>query len=104
MLSRDVEGAPTNNTDNGNEHPPPIHAFGWVRCPREDGPRRDVTKQTKRIKNATGPTQDKTKTKKLVEFGYVGCDSDDNNAELSGKNDDTSPAKAPSDSTYCEGD
>jgi hypothetical protein len=64
-------------------------------------------KQTKRIKSAIGPTQDKTKTKKLVELGYVGRDSDDsddNDAELSGENDDTSHAEAPSDSTYCEGD
>jgi hypothetical protein len=103
-LSRDIEGAPTNNIDNGNECLPPIRALGRARCPREDGPRRDVTKQTKQIKSAIGPTQDKTKTKKLVDFGYVGRDSDDNNAELSGENDDTSHAEAPSDSTYCEGD
>jgi hypothetical protein len=44
MLSRDVEGAPLNNTNNGNERPPPIRALGWARRPREDGPRRDVTK------------------------------------------------------------
>jgi hypothetical protein len=69
-----------------------------------NGPRRDVTKQTKRIKSATGPIQDKTKTKKLVDFGYIGRDSDDSDAELSGKNDDTSHVEAPSDSTYCEGD
>jgi hypothetical protein len=100
MLSCDVEGAPTNNTDNGNEHLPPIRA----RHPREDGPRRDVTKQTKRIKSSTGPTQDKTKTKKLVEFGCVGRDSDDSDAELSSENDNTSHAEALSDSTYCEGD
>jgi hypothetical protein len=99
MLSHDVEGAPTNNTNNGNERLPPIRALGWARRPREDGPRRDVTKQTKRIKSATGPTQDKTKTKKIVEFGCVGRD-----AELSGENVDTSHAEAPSDSTYCEGD
>jgi hypothetical protein len=104
MLSRDVERAPTNNTDNGNERLPPIRALGRARRPREDGPRRDVTKQTKRIKSATGPTQDKTKTKKLVELGCAGCDSDDSDAELSGENDDTSHAKAPNDSTYCEGD
>jgi hypothetical protein len=66
MLSRDVEGAPTNNIDNGNERFPPIRALGRARRPREDGPRRDVTKQTKRIKSATGPIQDKRKTKKLV--------------------------------------
>jgi hypothetical protein len=104
MFSRDVEGAPTNNIDNGNERLPSIRAFGRARRPRKDGPRRDVTKQTKRIKSATGPTQDKTKTKKLVEFGCVGCYSDDNDAELSCKNDDTSHVKALSDSTYCEGD
>jgi hypothetical protein len=99
MLSHDVEGAPTNNTNNGNERLPPIRALGRARRPREDGPRRDVTKQTKRIKSATGPTQDKTKTKKIVEFGCVGRD-----AELSSENVDTSHAEAPSDSTYCEGD
>jgi hypothetical protein len=99
MLSCDVEGAPTNNIDNGNEHLLPIRALGWARRPREDGPRRDVMKQTKRIKSATGPTQDKTKTKKLIEFGCAGCDS-----ELYGKNDDTNHAEASSDSTYCEGD
>jgi hypothetical protein len=104
MLSRDVEGAPTNNLDNGNEHLPSIHALGRARCPREDGPRRNATKQTKRIKSATGPTQDKTKTKKLVEFGYTGRDSNDSDAKLSGENDDTSHAEVPSDSTYCEGD
>jgi hypothetical protein len=104
MLSRDVEGAPTNNIDNGNERLPPIRALGWARRPREDGPRRDVTKQTKQIKSATGPTQDKTKTKKLVDFGCVGRDSDDSDDELSGENDNTSHVKAPSDSTYCEGD
>jgi hypothetical protein len=104
MLSRDVEGAPTNNTDNGNEHLPPIRALRRARRPREDGLRRDVMKQTKRIKSTIGPTQDKTKTKKLIEFGCAGCDSDDSDAELSGENDDTSHAEAPSDSTYCEGD
>jgi hypothetical protein len=104
MLSRDVEGAPTNNIDNGNERLPPIRALGRARHPKEDGPRRDVTKQTKQIKSAIGPTQDKTKTKKLVEFGCAGHDSDDSDAELSGENDDTSHAEAPSDSTYCEGD
>jgi hypothetical protein len=102
MLSRDVEGAPTNNIDNGNEHLPPIRALGRARRPQEDGPRRDDTKQTNKIKRATGPTQDKTKTKKLVEFGCAGCDSDDSDAELSGKNDNTSHAEASSDSTYCE--
>jgi hypothetical protein len=104
MLSRDVEGAPTNNIDNGNESLPPIRALGRVRHPREDGPRIDITKQTKRIKSATGPTQDKTKTKKLVEFGCAGRDSDDSDAELLSENDDTCHAEAPSDSTYCEGD
>jgi hypothetical protein len=95
MLSCDVEGAPTNNIDNGNECLPPIRALGRARRLREDGPRRDVTKQTKRIKSATGPTQDKTKTKKLVDFGCVGRDSDNSDAELSGKNDDTSHAVIP---------
>jgi hypothetical protein len=104
MLSRDIEGAPTNNIENGNDRLPPIRALGQARHLREDGPRRDVMKQTKRIKSATGPTQDKTKTKKLVEFGCVGCNSDDSDAELSGENDDTSHAEVPSDSTYCEGD
>jgi hypothetical protein len=104
MLSHDVEGAPTNNTDNGNERPPPFRALGRARRTREDGPRRNVTKQTKQIKSATRPTQDKTKTKKLVDFGCVGRDSDDSDAEFSGENDDTSHVEAPSDSTYCEGD
>jgi hypothetical protein len=63
MLSRDVEGAPTNNIDNGNERLPPIRALGRARRPREDGPRRDVTKQTKRIKSAIGPTQNKNSGK-----------------------------------------
>jgi hypothetical protein len=98
------EGAPTNNTNNGNEHPHPIRVLGQARRPREDGPRRDVTKQTKRIKSTTGLTQDKTKTKKLIEFGCTGRDSDDSDAKLSGENDDTSHAEASSDSTYCEGD
>jgi hypothetical protein len=104
MRSRDVEGAPTNNTNNGNKRPLPIHALRWVRRPREDGPRRGVTKQTKRIKSTTGPIQDKTKTKALAEFGCGGSNSDDSDAELSGKNDDTSHAEAPSDSTYYKGD
>jgi hypothetical protein len=104
MLFRDVEGAPTNNTNNGNKHPPPVCVLGRARRPREDGPRRGVTKQTKRIKSATGPTQDKTKTRALAEFGCCRSNHDDSDAELSGKNDDTSHAEAPSDSTYCEGD
>jgi hypothetical protein len=104
MLSRDVEWAPTNNPNNGNECLPSIRALGRARRPRVDGPRRDVTKQTKRIKSATGPTQDKMKTKKLIEFGCARRDSDDNDAKLLGENDVTSHAKAPSDSTYCEGD
>jgi hypothetical protein len=104
MLSHDVEGAPTNNPNNGNKRPLPICAIGRAWRPREDGPRRGVTKQTKRIKSTTGPTQDKTKTKKLIEFGCGRSDSDDSDAELSGENDDTSHAEAPSDSTYCEGE
>jgi hypothetical protein len=70
----------------------------------EDGPRRGDTNQTNRIKSASRPTQDKTKTKKLIEFGCGRSDSDDSDAELLGENDDTSYAEAPSDSTYCEGD
>jgi hypothetical protein len=54
MLSRDVEGAPTNNPNNGNKRPPPIRALGRSRCPRKDEPRRGGTKQTKRIKSASG--------------------------------------------------
>jgi hypothetical protein len=104
MLSCDVEGAAKNNPNNGNKCPPPIRALGRARRPKEDGPRRDVTKQTKQIKSATGPIQDKMKTKKLVEFGCGGSDSNDSDAELSGENDDTSHAEAPSDSTYCKGD
>jgi hypothetical protein len=104
MLSRDIEGALTNNTNNGNKCLLLIHALGRARRLREDGPRRGVTKQTKRIKSATRSTQDKTKTKALVEFGCGGSDTDDSDAKLSGENDDTSHAEAPSDSTYCEGD
>ena len=105
MISRGVEGAPTNNANNGNRRLFPIRALGWARCPRKDhGPRRNVTKQTKQIKNATGPTQGRKKTKNLVEFGCAGRNSDDSDAELSSKNDDTSHAEALSDSTYCEGD
>jgi hypothetical protein len=63
MFSCDVEGAPTNNVNNGNERLPPIRALGRARRSREDGSKRDVTKQTKRIKSATGPIQDKTNTK-----------------------------------------
>jgi hypothetical protein len=100
MLSCDVEGAPTNNTNNGNKRLPPVRALGRARHPREDGPRRGVTKQTKQIKSAIGPIQDKTKTKALAEFGCGGSDSNDSDAELSSKNDDTSHVKAPSDSTY----
>jgi hypothetical protein len=104
MLSRDVGGAPMNNTNNGNKCSPPVHALGRARRPREDGPRRGVTKQNKRIKSATGPIEDKMKTRALVETGCCGSDSDDIDAELLGKNEDTSHAEALSDSTYCEGD
>jgi hypothetical protein len=104
ILFCDVEGAPTNNTNIGNKRPPPIRALGRARCSREDGPRRGVTKQTKRIKSTTGPIHDKRKTKVLAEFGCSGSNSDDSDAELSSENDDTSHAEAPSDSTYYEGD
>ena len=89
-----------NNTDNGNERLPPICALGQARRPREDGPKRDVMMQIKQIKSATRPTQDKTKIKKLIEFGCAGCDSDDSNVELSSENDNTNHAEAPSNSTY----
>jgi hypothetical protein len=104
MLSRDVERALTNNTNNGNKRLPPIRALGRARRPREDGRRRGVTKQTKQSKSATRPFQDKKKTKILVEFGCGRSDSDNSDAELLGENDDTSHAEVPSDSTYCEGD
>jgi hypothetical protein len=103
MFSRDVEGAPTNNTNNVDKRPPPICTLRHARHPREDGPRRGVTKQTERIKSAIGPTQDKMKTKKLAKFGCGKSDSDDSDVELSSENDDTSHAEVPSDSTYCEG-
>jgi hypothetical protein len=60
MLSHDVEAAPTNNPNDGNKYLPPIHVLGRARCPREDGPRRSVTKQTKRTKS----TSDLLKTKR----------------------------------------
>jgi hypothetical protein len=104
MLSRDVEGAQMNNTINGNKHLYPVRALGRARHPREDGPRRGVPKQTKRIRKATGPTHDKMKTRALTEFGCCGSNNDDSDAEISGENDDTSHAEALSDSTYFEGD
>jgi hypothetical protein len=57
MLSRDIEGVPTNNVDNGNERLPPIRALGRARRPREDGPRRDVTKQTNSRQNEDQETR-----------------------------------------------
>ena len=47
MLSCGVEGAPMNNADNGNERLPPIPTLRRAMRPREDGPRRNVRKQTK---------------------------------------------------------
>ena len=44
ILFHGVEGAPMNNVDNGNERLPPIRVLRQARHPREDGPRRDVTK------------------------------------------------------------
>jgi hypothetical protein len=106
MMSRGVEGAPTINVDNGIERLPPPRALGRARRPREDGPTTNVTKQTKRTVEATGPgrTGKKTKIKNIGEFGCPGHVSDNSNDELSSENDDISHAEAPSDSTYCEGD
>ena len=47
MMFSGVEGAPTNNADNGNECLPPTYALGWARRPREDGPSTNIKKQTK---------------------------------------------------------
>ena len=55
MLSCGVEGTPTNNEDNGNEHLPPARALGRARWLRDDGPSTNVTKQTKRTTKETGP-------------------------------------------------
>jgi hypothetical protein len=55
MFSRDIEGAPVNNTNNVNKRPHLVRALGWARHPREDGPRRSGTKQTKQIRKATSP-------------------------------------------------
>ena len=104
MISRGIEGASTNSADNGNERLLPICALRWARCPREDGPSRNVTKQTKQTKDATRPTQRQKKTKNLIEFGCTRCNSDNRDAKLSSKNDDINHAEAPSDSTYCKGD
>ena len=106
MMSRDVEGVPTINVDNGIERLPPPRALRRARRPREDGPTTNVTKQTKQTVEATGldRTGKKTKIKNIGEFGCPGHVSDNSNDELSSKNDDISHAEAPSDSTYCEGD
>ena len=40
----------------------------------------------------------------LVEFGNCRSNNDDNDAELSSENDNTSHAEVPSDSTYRKGD
>ena len=37
MLTRDVEGIPKNNINNGNKRPLPICVLGWARRLREDG-------------------------------------------------------------------
>jgi len=100
MMSRGVEGVPAKDADNVNEGLPPAHAIAWTRRPRGDGIGTNVTMQTKRSTEGTGPSQTgkKTKTKNIADFGCPGHVSDNINEELSSERDDTSHAEALSDS------
>ena len=104
MLSHDIEGALLNDTNVVRHHPYPIRVLGQARRPKKYGPKRGGTKQAKRVMMATNPTKDATKTKALAEID--GCESNcnDNDTKSLEGNDDTSYAKAPSDSTYCKRD
>jgi hypothetical protein len=104
MLSRDVKGALLNDTNVVRRHPYPIRVLGRARRPRKYGPKRGGTKQAKRVRVATNPTEDATKTKTLAEIDGRESNRNDNDTKSLKGNDDTSYAEAPSDSTYCEGD
>jgi hypothetical protein len=58
----------------------------------------------KRLKKAIGPIEEGTKTKTLAEFDSSESHSDESDDGLSEGNNDTSHAKAPDDSSHCEGD
>lgn len=81
-----------------------MRTFRRAWCSREDRFERLAMRKTKRLKKVVGPTKEVKKTKMLVEIDNFKSDSDDSNAELSKRNNDTSHIKVPDDSSYSEGD
>jgi hypothetical protein len=94
----------TNNINNIERRPHLVLTHGWVRRPGEEGSERHATRMAKRLKKATSPIEEGTKTKMLAEFDSSEINSNDSNDGLSEGNNDTSHAKAPDDSSYCKGD
>jgi Protein of unknown function (DUF 659)/hAT family C-terminal dimerisation region len=104
LRSRAVEGVPTNNVDIGNAGLLPTRALAKGRRPRSDASARNVTNQTKRNTEGTGPSQTGKKTKNIGDFGCPAHVSENVNDELSSDHGNTSHAEAPCDSDYSLGD
>ena len=104
MLSLDFGGAPTNNINSGKRNPHPMHILRQVRLSRDDGSERLARRKTKGLKKALGPTMEAKKTKMLVEINGSESDSNDCNARLFGRNNNTSHTEELDDSSYSIGD
>jgi hypothetical protein len=72
--------------------------------PREDGSERRAMRMAKRLKKSTGPIEEGTKTRMLVEFDNSESKSNESDDRISKGNYDTSHAEVLDDSSYCEGD
>jgi hypothetical protein len=103
-LFLDIEGAPTNNTNDLDRRPLPIRTLRRARRLRKHGYERGGPRNTKKFKKAFGLIGDARKTKMLAEIDGLKNDCDDSDAEFSRGTNNTSHAKAPSNSTYCKGD
>jgi hypothetical protein len=103
-LSLNVAGTPTNNINDIERRLHLMCTLGRVRRSREDGSERFIRRKTKRLKKAIDPTMEAKKTRTLVKIDSSESDSDNINARLLGRNNNTNHAEVPDDSSYYEGD
>jgi hypothetical protein len=99
-LFLDVKRMTTNNINYIGRRPCPVRPLEQARHSREDWSERPIGRKAKRLMKAVGPTVEARETMTLAKIDGFESGSNDSDARLSGRNDDTIHAKVLDDSNY----
>ena len=103
-LFLDIKRTTTNNINYVERRPCPMRLLEQARHSREDWFERPVGRKAKRLMKAINPTMEARKTMMLAKIDGSKSSSNDSDAGLSRRNDDTNHAKVLDDSNYSKKD